>query len=107
MSRQLRRRAPRAPKIVKDDFVYTLRKADDNGDGEIKISLPSMTYLPPKIVREIRKLEEYEAVWTVIEASLTASEMAEFDATVGESPELFESFLEAWNEHSGVDLGES
>ncbi len=107
MSRQLRRRAPRTPKIVKDDFVYTLRDADDKGEGEIKVSLPSMTYLAPKMVREIRKLDEYEAVWTVIEASLTPAEMAEFDATVGESPEQFEAFIDAWNEHSGVDLGES
>ncbi|GEM30662.1 hypothetical protein AB0H58_29190 [Nocardia neocaledoniensis] len=84
------------PAPVKDDFTYTVDGTD--------IVLPSLSYLKPGLVRRIRRLGDVDAMYTLLELSLTADAL---DALDEMEPDAYHEFLEAWRAHSGLSLGES
>lgn len=81
---------------VKDDYVTEL-------DG-VEVRLPSLAYLRPGLIRQIRRLNQTDAMFTLLELSLSEAGLAEVDKL---DPEEFEKFMEGWRVHSGVSLGES
>lgn len=89
-------------KIVKDDFV----KKVGEGEDEVEIRLPSMSYLKSGLVRRIRRLNPADAVFTLIEICL-GEDSDEMDVVDNMDPEAYDAFLEEWSEHSGISLGES
>ena len=92
--------APKKPKVVKDEFVHSIGEGDD----AIEIRLPSLSYLKPGLVRKIRRLGDVDAMYTLIEMSMTPEQQAVLDDM---DPEDFDAMLELWREHSGLALGES
>ncbi|MFI1915932.1 hypothetical protein [Nocardia sp. NPDC020380] len=84
------------PITVKDDFFYRV-----NG---VEIQLPSLTYLKPGLVRRIRRLGDVDAMYTLLELSLTPEALAALDDM---DPDGYHDMLEAWRAHSGISLGES
>ncbi|MGN2635338.1 hypothetical protein ACTD5D_03905 [Nocardia takedensis] len=81
---------------VKDKFVRVI-------DG-VEVSLPSLSYLRPGLIRRIRKLGDVDALYTLLELELSPQALAVVDEM---DPEDYREFLDAWREHSGVNLGES
>lgn len=88
------------PKIVKDEFVHQI----GTGDDAVEIRLPSLSYLKPGLVRKIRRLGDVDAMYTLIELTVTVEQQEALDDMV---PEDWEAMLELWREHSGIALGES
>ncbi|MRH86183.1 hypothetical protein GFY24_01665 [Nocardia sp. SYP-A9097] len=84
------------PTKVKDDFSYRV-----NG---IDIELPSLSYLKPGLVRRIRRLGDVDAMYTLLELTLTPEALAALDDM---DPDAYHELLEAWRAHSGISLGES
>ncbi|MGW2664146.1 hypothetical protein ACWCW7_24560 [Nocardia tengchongensis] len=84
------------PVSVKDNFTYAV-----NG---VEIQLPSLTYLKPGLVRRIRRLGDVDAMYTLLELSLTPAALAALDDM---DPDAYHEMLEAWRAHSGISLGES
>lgn len=81
---------------VKDDYVTEL--------GGVEVRLPSLAYLRPGLIRQIRHMSQTDAMFTLLELSLSQAGLAEVDKL---DPEEFEKFMDGWRIHSGVDLGES
>ncbi|MBL1072958.1 hypothetical protein JK358_00955 [Nocardia sp. 2] len=81
---------------VKDEFVYRV--------GEIDVRLPSLSYLKPGLVRRIRRLNDVDALYTLMELSLSAPVLSAVDDM---DPDDYKEFLSAWRRHSGISLGES
>lgn len=80
---------------VKDDFVVTI--------DDVEIRLPSLAYLKPGLVRRMRRLDNIDALYTLIELCVTPEAQAVLDDM---DPEAYAGLLEQWREHSGVSLGE-
>ncbi|WP_067819498.1 hypothetical protein [Nocardia inohanensis] len=78
------------------DFVRTI-------EG-VEFRLPSLSYLKPGLVRRIRRLSNTDAIYTLLELSLSAEALAVLDDM---APADFQRLLEEWRIHSGVSLGES
>lgn len=78
------------------DFVRTIEGAE--------FRLPSLSYLKPGLVRRIRRLNNTDAIYTLLELSLSAEALAVLDDM---APSDFQRLLEEWRIHSGVSLGES
>lgn len=91
-----RARKTTSPETVKDDFVREI-------DG-VEITLPSMAYLKPGLVRKIRRLTDVDAMYTLLELILSP---AQLDAIDEMDPDEYAKFMEDWREHSGLPLGES
>ncbi|WP_282777287.1 MULTISPECIES: hypothetical protein [unclassified Nocardia] len=83
------------PIKVKDDFFYRV-----NG---VEIQLPSLSYLKPGVVRRIRRLSDVDAMYTLLEMSLSPEALAALDDM---DPDAYHEMLEAWRAHSGISLGE-
>ncbi|MFD4459797.1 hypothetical protein [Nocardia sp. NPDC058480] len=81
---------------IKDDFIYRV--------GGVDVQLPSLSYLKPGLVRRIRRMGEVDAMYTLLELSLSAEALAAVDDM---DPDEYRTLLEAWRVHSGVSLGES
>lgn len=97
------KRAPVRPRQKKDDFVR------DNfvyPVGDLEIRLPSLSYLPPGLVRKVRRLSDIDAMYTLIETVL-GEDSAEQAALDDMDADAYAAFLDAWREHSGVSLGKS
>lgn len=93
------KRAPIAAKknvTVKDDYVTTI--------NDVEVRLPSLAYLKPGLVRKIRRLDNIDAMYTLLELTLSEDALAVLDDM---DPDQYGAVLEAWREHSGVSLGES
>lgn len=84
------------PIAVKDDFTHTIEGVD--------IVLPSLSYLKPGLVRRIRRLGDVDAMYTLLELSLSPEALATIDDM---DPDAYHELLEAWRKHSGLSLGES
>ncbi|MGM7646554.1 hypothetical protein ACSVDM_16765 [Nocardia sp. JW2] len=84
------------PSTVKDDFTYVVDGAE--------IVLPSLSYLKPGLVRRIRRLGDVDAMYTLLELSLTPEALVVLDEM---DPDAYHQLLEAWRAHSGLSLGES
>ena len=84
------------PAVVKNDFTHTVDGAE--------IVLPSLSYLKPGLVRRIRRLGDVDAMYTLLELSLTPEALAALDEM---DPDAYHQLLEAWRAHSGLSLGES
>ncbi|MFD7843996.1 hypothetical protein ACFV4K_13825 [Nocardia sp. NPDC059764] len=83
------------PAKVKDDFSYPV-----NG---VEIKLPSLSYLKPGLVRRIRRLGDVDAMYTLLELSLSPEALAALDDM---DPDAYQEMMEAWRAHSGISLGE-
>ena len=69
-----------------------------------KITLPLMNKLKFGIVRKLRKLEDEEQMFAMIEMVADEKTLAVIDDMDGD--EVGE-FVKAWRDESGIDLGES
>lgn len=83
-------------KVVKDDFTREV-------DG-VEITLPSLTYLKPGLIRKVRRLGDVDAMYTLLELTLSPAQLAAIDDM---DPDEYSKLLEDWRDHSGVSLGES
>ncbi|MEU8895489.1 hypothetical protein [Nocardia sp. NPDC048505] len=81
---------------VKNDFVRPV--------GGVDVRLPSLSYLKPGLVRRIRRLNNVDAMYTLIELSVSREALAALDDM---DPTAYQELLDEWREHSGVSLGES
>lgn len=81
---------------VKTDYVTDI-------DG-VEVRLPSLSYMKPGLIRKIRRLGDVDAMYTLMELTLTPDALAVVDEM---DPDAYKDMLEAWREHSGVSLGES
>lgn len=88
--------AKKKPDYVTEDFVTTV-------DGT-EVRLPSLTYLKPGLVRQIRRLHQIDQMYTLIEMVVDEDTQALLDDM---DPMEYKAMLEAWQEHSGVTVGES
>ena len=79
-----------------DVFEYTY-------DGK-KITLPLMNKLKFGVIRKLRKLEDTEQMFQMIELVADEKSLAVIDER---DQDEIGKFMEAWNEASDVDLGES
>ncbi|MFR9750510.1 hypothetical protein ACL02S_05690 [Nocardia sp. 004] len=84
------------PTQVKDDFVYQVDGAE--------LRLPSLSYLKPGLIRRIRRLGDVDAMYTLLELTLSPEALAVLDDM---DPDAYHELLDAWRTHSGVNLGES
>ncbi|WP_280438925.1 hypothetical protein [Nocardia cyriacigeorgica] len=87
---------PTEQKIVEEDFV---RKV-----GGVEIRLPSLSNLPFGVVRRNRHATKTELMFVVMEDVLTDKQLAAIDKL--HNAEI-RDLVDAWREHSGIDLGES
>ncbi|MDO3649334.1 hypothetical protein [Nocardia mangyaensis] len=85
-----------APDKVKDDFVERV--------GQVEVRLPSLTYLKPGIIRQVRRLGLADALYTIIELSVPREILTVLDEMDHDD---YHRLLAAWQRHSGVSLGES
>lgn len=83
-------------KYVREPFVYPI--------GDQTITLPSLSWMKPGVVRKLRHLGEVDMMYTLFEMHLPPDELELLDDM---EPDEFEKFTDMWREHSGVDLGES
>lgn len=68
-----------------------------------KYSIPLLKFLRPQLALSFDRMTEMEAIVAVFEAYFPGEDLfGQF-----ESAEQFEAFLNAWQEASGIDLGES
>jgi hypothetical protein len=81
---------------VKDDFVELV--------GQVEVRLPSLTYLKPGLIRKIRRLGVADALYTIIELSVTQDILSVLDEM---DHDEYHRLLASWQRHSGVSLGES
>lgn len=70
----------------------------------VTITLPSMKHLPSGVARKIRKLDEGDQFFTMLEMLLDDQQLAEVDKLDGQE---LEALIVEWNEASEVSLGES
>ena len=72
----------------------------------VTITLPSMKHLPSGVARKIRKLDEADQFFTMLEELLgeSSEQLAEIDKLDGQE---LEALIVEWNEASEVSLGES
>jgi hypothetical protein len=81
---------------VRDPFEFTV--------GRTKITLPSLSWLKPGQIAAIQDKDGFARLWTLLSMSLTEKQLA----VVGDmEPDAFADMMKAWNDHSGVSLGES
>lgn len=69
-----------------------------------KISLPKFKLIPIGVVRRVRHEPDVEQVFASIEAVADAATLAVVDQML---PDEFRAFMQAWQEDSGVTMGES
>lgn len=79
-----------------DVFEYT-------HDGK-KITLPLMNKIKFGIIRKLRKLDDTEQMFSMIELVADEKTLAVIDDM---DQDEIKKFMSEWNEASGVDLGES
>lgn len=84
------------PGKVKDDFVGKV--------GDVEIRLPSLSYLKPGLIRRIRRMHDIDAMYTLIELTVTPAALAALDSM---DQDEYQALLDEWRVHSGVGLGES
>lgn len=96
------KRAPvRAVKTEGDEYV---REPFEFTVGRTKITLPSLSWLKPGQLAEIRNKDGFDRLWTLLSMSLTEKQLA----AVGDmEPDAFADMVQAWNDHSGISVGES
>jgi hypothetical protein len=85
------------PEVTMEKFHYTLP------DGH-ELVLPKFENVPMGHIRKIRKLDETDQVFTLLESLLDEDELEHVDTL--DRP-AFQKLMEAWREESDVDLGES
>lgn len=93
------KRAPIAAKknkYVTDDYVTHV-------DGT-EVRLPSLTYLKPGLVRKIRRLNQIDQMYTLMELVLDEATLEVLDEM---DPAEYAQLLEDWQTHSQVTVGES
>lgn len=78
---------------MSDKFEYEI-------DGAI-IRLPQMSKLPVRVLRKVRKLDQADQMFTLLEELLTEDELSMVDEldSVG-----LEDLMRAWNSDAGIDL---
>lgn len=81
---------------VREDYVVEI-------DG-VEVRLPSLGYLKPGLIRKLRNLSDIDAMYTLLELTLSAEALAVLDDM---DPDAYAELIEAWRVHSGVALGES
>ncbi|CAM4498847.1 Tail assembly chaperone [Nocardia ninae] len=81
---------------VKDDFVRTV--------GDVEVRLPSLSYLKPGLIRRIRRMHDIDAMYTLIELTVSAEALVALDNM---NQDEYQALLDEWRIHSGVGLGES
>lgn len=92
------------PQLSDDEFV---REPFEYTVGRKKITLPSMTWLKPGLIRKIRKLNGTDRLYTLLEEIL-GEDSPEMKIVDDMDPDAFADMCKAWNDHSqGVGLGES
>ncbi|WP_155981095.1 hypothetical protein [Nocardia sp. CNY236] len=84
------------PVQVKDEFVRQVAGAE--------LRLPSLSYLKPGLIRRIRRLNDVDAMYTLLELTLSPRALAVLDDM---DPDEYQELLDEWRTHSGVTLGES
>lgn len=82
--------------VVRDPFVYTV--------GEVEITLPSLSYLKPGLVRRLRRMNGTDQMYTLLEEVLDDDTLAVIDEM---DPDDFDAMREQWHKHSGIDMGKS
>lgn len=87
-------------KKVKEDFVTTVGEGED----AVEIRLPSLSYLRPGLLRQIRRMGETDSVFTIIEMSVSERAQEILDAM---ELDEWDALLDMWREHSGISMGES
>lgn len=98
------KRAPvRALPSKTDDEQY-VREPFERTIGRTKVTLPSLSWLKPGTYRKIRHLDGADRLYTLLEMLLDEKQLAAVDDL---EPDEFADFCKAWNEHSGIGLGES
>ncbi|WP_216917516.1 hypothetical protein OG225_07435 [Nocardia sp. NBC_01377] len=80
---------------VENDFVRII--------AGIEVRLPSLSYLKPGLVRRIRRMHDIDALYTLIEMTVSAEALAILDDL---DQRTFQALLDEWRVHSGVSLGE-
>lgn len=96
------KRAPvRAVKSVDDEYV---RDPFEHTVGRTKIVLPSLSWLKPGVFRKIRHMDGINRLYAILELSLDEKQLAAVDDM---EPDEFNDMVQAWNDHSGITLGES
>lgn len=101
------KRAPIAAKKdgkIRDDFVKSITVGEGEDATEVEVRLPSLSFMPPRLIRQVRRLGQTDAMFTIFELVLNKEQM---DAVDSLDAEKFEGFCEEWRDHSGVSLGES
>lgn len=81
---------------VTEDWVTTIR--------DVEITLPSLSYLKPGLMRKIRGRSELDQFFLLLEMHLNDEQLAAIDDL---DPDEFAEFTNTWREYSGVSLGES
>ncbi|MEU2106496.1 hypothetical protein [Nocardia sp. NPDC019255] len=81
---------------VREPFEYMV--------GKTKIVLPSLTWLKPGVFRKIRNMDGLNRLYALLEMSLNEKQLAAVDDM---EPDEFNDMCQAWNDHSGITLGES
>ncbi|MFC4124937.1 hypothetical protein [Nocardia rhizosphaerae] len=84
------------PERVTESWVTTIR--------DVEITLPSLSYLKPGLMRKIRGRSELDQFFMLLEMHLNEEQLAAIDDL---DPDEFAEFTDSWREHSGVSLGES
>ncbi|MGI5223063.1 hypothetical protein [Nocardia sp. CA-290969] len=84
--------------IVRDPFVYTV--------GDVEITLPSLSYLKPGLVRRLRRMNGTDQMYTLFEETL-GEDSPEMRAIDEMDPDEFDAMREQWHKHSGIDMGKS
>ena len=82
---------------VSSEFTYTAESGET-------ITVPRMSHLKFGVARQLRKLDESEQMYALVEAVCDEETLAVVDDM--ESAEVAR-FFEAWGAASGVELGES
>lgn len=96
--------AAKKDKKVRDDFVETITFGEGEDATSVEVRLPSLSFMPPRLIRQVRRMSQTDAMFTIFELELTSAQIEAIDSL---DSEKFEDFCERWRDHSGVSLGES
>ncbi|WP_344318804.1 hypothetical protein [Nocardia ninae] len=72
--------------------------------GDVEVRLPSLSYLKPGLIRRIRRMHDIDAMYTLIELTVSAEALVALDNM---NQDEYQALLDEWRIHSGVGLGES
>ena len=78
-----------------DNFVF------ETAEGTV-LTLPSLAKIKPGLIRKIRRMNDVDQLFTILETILTDDELTVVDEMEYDE---FERLNDEWAEHSGVDVG--